>query len=190
MKMNNFLTTLFLICLLNSCIFNKNINEKAKNNSEVAESTSIQVDSEGLSLISAVIKTVHGNIEFKFYPESAPVNVARVIELITTNFYDGLAFHRVEKDFVIQTGDPTSNGMGGSGRKLPAEFNDKKHILGTVGMARFPNDKNSADSQFYITLKEAPELDGNYTIIGQVIKGQDVLTKINKGDKIISLIIN
>lgn len=189
MKKTAFFTMLFLSCQLTSCFFQENISNKDKKSAENENNSLLLVDETGISTISAVIKTVHGNITIKFYPKDAPVNVERFLELIQNGFYDGLLFHRVEKNFVIQSGDPTNTGNGGSGRKLPAEFNSHIHTLGTVGMARFPNDINSADSQFYISLSESPELDGKYTIIGKVTKGLEILHKINKGDKIISLIL-
>lgn len=189
MKKATFLTMLLLSCQLTSCFFQENISNKDKKNAENETNSLLSIDENGISTVSAIIKTVHGNISIKFYPKDAPVNVERFLELVQSGFYDGLMFHRVEKNFVIQSGDPTNTGNGGSGRKLPAEFNSHIHVLGTVGMARFPNDINSADSQFYISLNENPELDGKYTIIGKVTKGLEVLNKINKGDKIISLIL-
>src|SRR3989338_6169892 len=97
------------------------------------------------------IETDKGNIIFEMVPDVAPKTVARITELIQQGFYNGLNFHRVEPGFVIQGGDPNGNGTGGSGVKLPAEFNKKLHLLGTVAMAR-AQDPDSADSQFYICL--------------------------------------
>ena len=146
----------------------------------------LQTDKNGLSLTEATLKTVHGDIVFKFYPKHAPKTVARIIELIQQDFYNGLIFHRVIPNFVVQGGDPDGTGMGGSGQKLKAEFNDLQHIKGTVAMAR-AQDPDSADSQFYIALATLPHLDKNYTVFGQVVRGMDILTKIAKGDKILSL---
>lgn len=128
-----------------------------------------------------LIETDKGEIVFEMYPDVAPNTVARITELVKQDFYNGLTFHRVVPGFVIQGGDPKGDGTGGSGKKLPAEFNNKKHVLGTVAMAR-AKDPNSADSQFYICLSEQPHLDGNYTVFGQVVKGIDVVHKIAKGD--------
>jgi cyclophilin family peptidyl-prolyl cis-trans isomerase len=111
-----------------------------------------------------------------------------MVELINQGFYNGLAFHRVEPDFVIQGGDPLGSGMGGSGTKLKAEFNTRKHVEGTVAMAR-ARDPDSADSQFYISLGTHPHLDRNYTVFGQVIEGIDVARKIRVGDKMTSVVI-
>ena len=122
-----------------------------------------------------------GIIKYEMYPDSAPKTVARITELIQNKFYDGLTFHRVVPGFVIQGGDPKGNGTGGSGVNLPAEFNDREHVPGIVAMARAQN-PNSADSQFYICLGEAPHLDGQYTVFGKVIEGMDVVQKIKVGD--------
>lgn len=127
------------------------------------------------------IETDKGEIVFEMFPDVAPKTVARITELVQQGFYNGLTFHRVVPGFVIQGGDPKGNGTGGSGKKLKAEFNSKKHVLGTVAMAR-AQDPDSADSQFYICLEAQPHLDGNYTVFGQVIKGIDVVQKIAAGD--------
>ncbi|MFB3897416.1 MAG: peptidylprolyl isomerase [bacterium] len=128
------------------------------------------------------IETDKGKIVFEMYPDYAPKTVARITELIQQKFYDGLTFHRVVPGFVIQGGDPAGNGTGGSGVKLPAEFNSLKHKPGTVAMAR-AQDPNSADCQFYICLGTPSFLDGQYTVFGQVLEGQDVVEKIRVGDK-------
>ena len=153
------------------------------------EDKSIPVDKRGLSLSYGIIKTVHGAITVKFFPKKAPKSVQRFLQLIQTGFYDGLSFHRAIKNFIIQTGDPTDSGFGGSGVKLKQEFNNSPHIKGTLALAR-DKDPDSADSQFYIALSTLPHLNGNYTVIGQVTKGFSVLDKISKGDKIISFTYN
>ncbi|EPZ50358.1 peptidyl-prolyl cis-trans isomerase, cyclophilin-type [Bacteriovorax sp. BAL6_X] len=147
----------------------------------------INVDRTGLSESEGIIKTSHGNITFKFYPKKAPNTVARMIQLIQSGFYDGLSFHRVIPNFVIQTGDPTATGSGGSGKKIQAEFNNISHVTGTMAMARTLTDENSADSQFYIALTALPHLDNKYTVFGQVVDGLDILKKVKKDDKIISI---
>lgn len=130
------------------------------------------------------IKTVHGDIVVKLLEKKAPNTVKRIKELIKSKFYNGLKFHRVIKDFVVQGGDPKGNGTGGSGTKLKAEFNDEKHVLGTVAMARSQN-INSADSQFYISLGVHPHLDNKYTVFGKVTKGIEVVKKVKQNDKMI-----
>jgi len=148
----------------------------------------LSVDGNGLSKATVLIKTDKGLIKFKFYSKDAPNTVKRIVELINSKFYNGLNFHRVEPNFVIQGGDPNGNGTGGSGQNLKAEFNDRKHIEGAVAMAR-AMDPDSADSQFYITLAATPHLDHNYTVFGQVTEGMDVVKKIEVGDKMSWIVI-
>jgi len=134
------------------------------------------------------IETNHGTIEAELYSKDAPNTVARITELANSHFYDGLTFHRVIPGFVAQGGDPVGNGTGGSGKKLKAEFNQKKHIEGTLAMARSA-DPDSADSQFYICLGAQPHLDNNYTVFGQVVKGMDSVKKIKVGDKMLKVYV-
>lgn len=138
-----------------------------------------------------VLETAKGNIEFETYPEEAPRTVARILDLVKKNFYNGQRFHRADPNFVIQVGDPASRdmsraewwGRAGSGKPIGvAEITKKrKNVVGAVGMGHTGNPAQ-ADSQFYITRRAAPELDGKYTVFGKVIKGQDVVNKIQKGD--------
>ncbi len=148
----------------------------------------LTVDGNGLSKATVVLNTSQGVIKFRFYSNDAPKTVRRIAELITSHFYDGLTFHRVVPGFVIQGGDPRGDGTGGSGQKLEAEFNQRRHVEGTVAMARAA-DPNSADSQFYIALGAIPHLDHKYTVFGQVVEGLDVVKKIKMGDKINSAIV-
>lgn len=152
----------------------------------------LEVNSAGLSKLSATMKTVHGNLKVQFYPKLAPNTVNRLIKLIQSGFYDGLAFHKVIPNFVVQTGDPSNTGNGGSGFKLKAEFNNIPHIRGTIAMARLPNieNKDSADSQFYIALNTLPHLDKKFTVFAQVTDGLEILNKITIGDKILSITLN
>lgn len=145
----------------------------------------LTVDANGLSKATVILTTSQGVIKFKFYPQDAPNTVNRMIELINQGFYNGLIFHRVVPGFVIQGGDPSGSGAGGSGQKLKAEFNARRHIEGTVAMAR-AQDPDSADSQFYISLGTHPHLDRSYTVFGQVIEGMDAARKIQIGDKIVT----
>jgi len=130
---------------------------------------------------TATIQTAKGNIVIELFPKVAPQTVNSFVFLSRAGFYDGLTFHRVVPGFVIQGGDPEGTGMGGPGYTLPAEFSDVKHITGTVAMAR-ASDPNSAGSQFYITLAPTPNLNGKYTVFGQVREGMDVVQSIRKGD--------
>ena len=186
---NNTLKYILILLTLFSC-FSNNTNDQKNTTqtlTEKKESIKFDVDANGLSKEKITIKTVHGNIQLSLYPNKAPNTVIRIVELVNSGFYDGISFHRVVSNFVIQAGDPTGTGSGGSGKKLKAEFNDLQHVKGTVAMAR-TQDPDSADSQFYIALTTLPHLNNKYTIFGQVTKGFSVIEKIKQGDKIISMV--
>jgi peptidyl-prolyl cis-trans isomerase B (cyclophilin B) len=132
----------------------------------------------------AVIGTRLGNIELKFFPDVAPNHANNFIELARKGFYDGTTFHRVIPGFMIQGGDPNTkdhdkskHGMGDPGYKLKAEFNDKPHKRGILSMARSGH-PDSAGSQFFICVADAPHLDRQYTVFGEVVSGLDVVDKI------------
>ena len=131
----------------------------------------------------AVIKTTEGEMTVKFWPDVAPKTVENFKKLARDGFYDGTAFHRIVKGFMIQGGDPLSKtddamvGTGGPGYKIKAEFNNKSHVRGVLSMARSQH-PDSAGSQFFICLADAKFLDKQYTGFGEVIKGDDVLGKI------------
>ncbi|MDQ6990072.1 MAG: peptidylprolyl isomerase [Mariprofundaceae bacterium] len=122
-----------------------------------------------------------GRVTIELYPDVAPATVESFQTLVRKGFYDGLTFHRVIAGFMAQGGDPDGTGMGGPGFKLKAEFNDKKHVRGTLAMAR-SGDPDSAGSQFYICYAAQPHLDGQYTIFGQVTEGMDLIDDVKKGD--------
>jgi len=122
-----------------------------------------------------------GRVVIALRPDVAPIHVARIKELARKNFYDGIVFHRVIAGFMAQTGDPTGTGMGGSGQKIKAEFNDLPHVRGTLSMAR-AQDPDSADSQFFIVLKDSNFLDHQYTAFGTVTEGMEFVDKIKLGD--------
>ncbi|MCX5998681.1 MAG: peptidylprolyl isomerase [Chloroflexi bacterium] len=127
----------------------------------------------------ATLETTMGTIKFRLYDVEAPITTANFISLANSGFYNGLIFHRVVDGLVIQTGDPTGTGVGGSGQTIPLEINDKlTHTDGAVGMAR-GSDKNSATSQFYICDGAQSAFDGNYAVFGQVIEGMDVVHAIS-----------
>ncbi len=136
----------------------------------------------------ARITTPKGEIVFTFYPDDAPLHSAAFIKLARAGFYDGLKFHRYEPGFVIQGGDPNGNGSGGPGYNLEAEFNEHPHIKGTVAMAR-ASSPNSAGSQFYICLDDAPFLNRQYTVFGHVTEGQHIVDQIRPGDTMTSVTI-
>ena len=127
-----------------------------------------------------------GEIRIEFYPEDARKTVENFVTLAKKRFYDGLTFHRVVPGFVAQGGDPKGNGTGGPGYTIKAEFNKRKHVRGAVAMAR-AQDPDSAGSQFYITFGPQPNLDGNYTVFGQVVSGMEHVDKIQVGDKMKSV---
>ena len=133
----------------------------------------------------AIIDTERGTIVLELYPEAAPKTVANFETLVNKGFYNGLTWHRVVPDFVIQGGDPDGTGSGGPGYTVPAEIKEK-HLRGSVATARTGDDVNpqraSSGSQFYIYLEPQPGLDGQYTVFGGVIKGMDAVDKIQKGD--------
>lgn len=132
----------------------------------------------------AVIETVHGTIKLEFFDDKAPGHVKNFKDLAGKGYYDGTTFHRVLPGFMIQAGDPnsktddrSSHGSGGPGYTIDAEFNDTKHERGVLSMAR-SGEPNSAGSQFFICVKDAFFLDGQYTAFGRVIEGMDVADKI------------
>ena len=122
-----------------------------------------------------------GDVTIRLRPDLAPKHVARITELAKEGFYDGLTFHRVIDGFVAQGGCPDGNGMGGSGTKIPAEFNSEPHVRGTLSMAR-TNDPNSADCQFFICLDAVPFLDGQYTVWGEVTDGMEHVDALPRGE--------
>ena len=140
----------------------------------------------------ATIETDKGKIVTELYPQDAPQTVNNFVFLAKDGFYDGLTFHRVEPGFVIQGGDPAGNGTGGPGYTIPAELT-RKHTEGALAAARLGDPQNpkreSSGSQFYITLAPQSQLDGLYSVFGQVTQGLDVAKKIQKGDHIKSVTI-
>ena len=121
-----------------------------------------------------------GRVVIEMRPDLAPKHVAQIKALARAGKYDGIVFHRVIDGFMAQTGDPKGTGMGGMGDMLKAEFSGVPHTRGTVSMAR-TDDPNSAQSQFFIVLKDSNFLDGKYTIWGRVVSGMEFVDKIKKG---------
>lgn len=134
---------------------------------------------------NVVISTEYGDIKITLSPEAAPITVENFKRLVGNGFYDGLTFHRIIDGFMIQGGDPTGTGMGGSDEKIKGEFasngvnNPLKHTRGTISMARSMM-KNSASSQFFIMHEDAPHLDGEYAAFGRVTSGIEVVDEIVK----------
>ena len=141
--------------------------EKAKYNVKDAEN-------------ALLLKIKGGDVVIEMYPDDAPKHVARIKELVRSGFYNGLKFHRVIDGFMAQTGCPYGTGTGGSGKKLKAEFNRRPHVRGTVSMAR-AMDPDSGDSQFFICFADAPWLNGQYTVWGEVVSGMEFVDMIKRG---------
>lgn len=127
----------------------------------------------------AVMETNMGTIKLKFLPQAAPNHVQSFIHLANKGFFNGLTFHRIIDGFVIQGGCPKGDGTGGPNYRIKAEFNNIKHQLGILSMARAA-DPDSAGSQFFICLGDLPRLDGKYTVFGETIEGIDVVKAIGK----------
>jgi len=127
-----------------------------------------------------MMETNMGNIKIKLFMKEAPLTAGNFLSLAEKGFYDGIIFHRVIDQFMIQGGDPTGTGRGGSGKKIKDEFGDGL-IHNKPGMLSMANaGPNSGDSQFFITLVPTPWLDGKHAIFGEVIEGMDVVEKIGK----------
>lgn len=131
---------------------------------------------------SVSIETNRGNIELELYPEHAPNTVNNFLFLVGQGFYDGVSFHRVIPDFMIQGGDPTGSGSGGPGYRFDCEVagNPLKHERGVISMANAGPNTNG--SQFFITHVPCPHLDGRHTVFGRVTQGQEVVDAIQQGD--------
>jgi len=130
-----------------------------------------------LAKTEAVIETKFGNITLRFFPDTAPGHVKNFVELAKKGFYNGSIFHRVIPGFMIQGGDPTGTGAGGPGYTIKAEFNARPHKRGTLSMAR-TNVPDSAGSQFFICVADAPQLNNQYSVFGEVVSGMEVADKI------------
>jgi peptidyl-prolyl cis-trans isomerase B (cyclophilin B) len=129
--------------------------------------------------VKATLQTNHGAIELELYPDDAPKTVDNFVKLARDGFYDGVIFHRVIPDFMIQGGDPTGNGSGGPGYSFEDEFNEHKVERGALAMANAGPNTNG--SQFFIvTTEAAPWLDGKHTVFGRVTSGMDVVDKISE----------
>ncbi len=186
----------YLLCFL--CLFgivgcekekvlNYNYNE-TKKYYEIEGSRYKEVENES-NLVKIEVEN-YGIIIAELYPEIAPITVANFKKLVGENFYDGLIFHRVIKDFMIQTGDPTGTGTGGSEETIKGEFadndviNDLSHTSGVLSIARkgakveSEATWNSASSQFFIVHQDSTYLDGKYAAFGKVVQGMDVVDKI------------
>jgi peptidylprolyl isomerase len=130
-----------------------------------------------------ILETSKGPVTIQMRPDLAPQHVSRIKELVQEGFYDGIVFHRVIDGFMAQTGCPHGTGTGGSGKKLKAEFSKEKHVRGTVSMARAQS-PDSGDSQFFICFADAPFLNGQYSVWGEVTAGMENVDKIKRGEPV------
>lgn len=148
----------------------------------------MQIDSQ--KTYRTKIETNRGDIELELYPEYAPKTVNNFIFLAEEGFYDGVTFHRVISDFMIQGGDPTGTGRGGPGYKFKDEFagNPLRHETGVISMANAGPNTNG--SQFFITHSPQPHLDGMHTVFGKVVKGQQIVDAIQQGDSMLKVVVN
>lgn len=136
------------------------------------------------------IETEKGDIELELYAQYAPKTVNNFVFLTQEGFYNGVTFHRVISNFMIQGGDPTGTGRGGPGYQFEDEFegNPLQHETGVISMANAGPNTNG--SQFFITHSPQPHLNGRHTVFGKVVQGQDTVNAIQPGDKIVEVIIN
>jgi cyclophilin family peptidyl-prolyl cis-trans isomerase len=134
-------------------------------------------------LPQVLLKTSKGDILIELYEDEAPNTVANFVNLVEKKFYNGIVFHRVLEDFMAQGGDPTGKGSGGPGYSIPCECykdNARKHAKGSLSMAHAGRD--TGGSQFFLTFRATQHLDGKHTVFGQVIKGIEVLDKLQRID--------
>lgn len=189
-SMKRIVTTFILIALVAfslGCTDTEQSNIGGEMSDELATET--PASEEATENRIATIETEKGIIKFELYEKRAPITTANFIKLAESGFYEGLIFHRIVPGFVIQGGDPQGTGMGGSDETINLEIHPElRHTDGAVAMAR-SNDRNSASSQFYITLGPQPALDDDYAVFGQVIEGKDVVGQIVKGDKMLTVTI-
>lgn len=153
--------------------------------SAYGEGKVFKTDYSNVNSIQAVISTYEGDIVVDLDFKNAPNTVANFVDLVNKNFYNGLTFHRVIPGFMIQGGDPQGTGEGGPGYTIDDEPNKLVHNEGVISMAN--KGPNTAGSQFFITQMPAHHLDGKHTVFGKVIKGQDVVCRIEQYDPIIKI---
>ena len=177
MKLKRLLLLLFISVSLFGCASNSNLADDKNDTDVKTEYLS------GKYYVEMDIKD-YGVIDLELDADIAPITVTNFIDLVNKKFYDGLTFHRIIKNFMVQGGDPEGTGMGGSGTTIKGEFlnngvkNSISHKRGVISMARSNISYNSASSQFFIMHKDSPELDGQYAAFGHVISGIEVVDKL------------
>ena len=177
MKLKRLLLLLFISVSLFGCASNSNLADDKNDTDVKTEYLS------GKYYVEMDIKD-YGVIDVELDADIAPITVTNFIDLVNKKFYDGLTFHRIIKNFMVQGGDPEGTGMGGSGTTIKGEFlnngvkNSISHKRGVISMARSNISYNSASSQFFIMHKDSPELDGQYAAFGHVISGIEVVDKL------------
>ena len=188
-KFLKYVLTLSFLFMLCSCGLNYEIEEKDGKTIYVIENKKYIESKEETNLVKIDVKD-KGIIIAELYPEVAPITVENFKKLVNDKFYDGLIFHRIIKDFMIQTGDPLGTGTGGSDETIKGEFsengveNNLSHTRGVLSMARQGDNPdteetmNSASSQFFIVHKDATYLDGKYASFGKVINGMSVVDEL------------
>ena len=178
------LTTLVFVVLAGGCTSKDGENtETTQSTSKNVETSKTEKGESDKNPIVTIIMEDNSIIKVELYPEIAPNTVRNFVSLVESGFYDGLIFHRVIPDFMIQGGDPEGTGIGGPGYAIAGEFssngfeNSLKHERGVISMARSP-EPNSAGSQFFIMVKNSSSLDTDYAAFGKVIEGMEVADKI------------
>lgn len=172
-----FFLSLVLLLLLSGCGTTKSEPSKEENTTQAKV-----ISPEDYPIVTITMED-NSTITLELYPDKAPNTVNNFVSLVNKGFYDGLIFHRIIPDFMIQGGDPNGNGTGGPGYSIKGEFsengfeNDLKHERGVISMARSQL-PDSAGSQFFIMVADAPHLDGEYAPFGKVIEGMDIVDKI------------
>jgi cyclophilin family peptidyl-prolyl cis-trans isomerase len=136
-------------------------------------------------LVRATVKTEKGSFTIRLLPDDAPLTVDNFVQLAKRGYFNGITFHRVVPNFVVQGGDPRGDGNGGPGYQIRCEINEAPYDRGAVGMAL--SGKDTGGSQWFVTHSPQPHLDGGYTVFGQVIDGMPVVDRLARGDKILSV---
>ena len=179
MKLNSVLILVFMIVMLFGT--KKAIAQDAKTPDAPKGTSEVVIDDKALPQVKMTTK--YGDMVIELFEDETPNTVANFVNLIEKGYYDGLTFHRVVADFVIQGGDPTGTGAGGPGYRIRCECekNTHKHTRGVLSMAHAG--KDTGGSQFFITHRATPHLDGKHTVFGQVISGVEIVDKVQASDK-------